>query len=54
MSNFYTDVIKNDSRFKTSKVVADTKLLEPVTRQLVQSVIDDAKAHGLELMVFET
>ena len=54
MSDFYTDVIKKDPRFKTTKIVSDVKLLEPVTRQLVQSIIDDAKAHGLELMVFET
>jgi hypothetical protein len=54
MSNFYTDVIQKDSRFKTTKIVKDTALLEPVTRQIVEAIIAGASAHGLELMVFET
>jgi hypothetical protein len=54
MGNFYTDVISTDSRFKSTKVIADLKLLEPVTRQRVEAILADAKSHGLELMVYET
>jgi hypothetical protein len=54
MSNFYTDVILKDERFNITKRISDIMLLEPVTRQLVEAIIADAGAHGLELMVFET
>jgi hypothetical protein len=54
VGNFYTDTIKGDARFKTIKVVADMKLLEPVFRQTVESILADAKAHGLNVKVFET
>jgi hypothetical protein len=53
MGNFYTDVIKKDPRFKSTKLVNDMALLEPVTRELVQAIIDDAAA-GIKLMAFET
>ncbi|MCP3469929.1 DUF1906 domain-containing protein [Bradyrhizobium sp. CCGUVB1N3] len=52
--NFYTDVIMSDPRFNSSKRIADPELLEPVTRELVQAIIDDAGANGLKLMIFET
>lgn len=54
MGNFYTDVISPDPRFNSVKPVADMALLEPVTRQLVQSLVDAAKQMGIEVMVFET
>jgi hypothetical protein len=54
MSNFYTDVILKDERFNTTKIMNDVMLLEPVTRQLVETIIANAKAQGVELMVFET
>jgi hypothetical protein len=54
MANFFSDVILKDPRFNTTKRVNDLSLLEPVTRQLVEAIIADAKAHGVELMVFET
>lgn len=54
MANFYTDVIRKDPRFNTSKRVADLNLLEPVTRAAVQAILADAKAQGHEVMVFET
>ncbi len=54
MSNFYEDVILKDTRVNSTKIVADPTLLEPVTRQRVEAIIADAKAHGLDLMVFET
>jgi hypothetical protein len=54
MGNFYTDVIKKDPRFKSTKPIGDMKLLEPVTRQKVQQIIDDAAALGIKLMVYET
>ena len=54
MPGFYEDVIKKDSRFHSVKRVADPSLLEPQTRAAVQAVIDDAAAHGIALMIFET
>ena len=54
MGNFYTDTITKDSRFHSTGPVADASLLEPVTRNLVQAIIADAKTHGIELMIFET
>lgn len=54
MENFYTDVIENDSRFNLSQRVADPGLLEPITRQLVQQIIEAAGEMGISLMMFET
>ena len=54
MPNFYADVISKDPRFKSLARIADVNLLEPVTRKLVQIVIDVAKTQGFQLMVFET
>jgi hypothetical protein len=54
MGNFYTDVIMKDPRFNSINRIADLSLLEPVTRAAVQAIIADAKAQGLDLMVFET
>jgi hypothetical protein len=48
------DVIKKHPKFHSKERVADPSLLEPNTRQLVQAIIDDAKANGLKLMIFET
>lgn len=54
MSNFYTDVITKDPRFNSTKVIDDINLLEPVTRQIVQTIVADAKAQGLNVKVYET
>jgi hypothetical protein len=54
MGNFYTDVIKKSAKFNSKKIVNDMELLEPVTRKLVQAILDDAEANGLKMMVFET
>jgi hypothetical protein len=54
MGNFYTEIIKKNSKFESTKRVADVALLEPITREIVKSIVDDASAHGLDLMVFET
>lgn len=54
MSNFYINVIKPNVNFTSTKRVADLKLLEPITCQKVEAIIQDAKAHGLDLIVFET
>ena len=54
MGNFYTDVIKKDPRFRTTKLVNDMALLEPVTRKLVQEIIADAAKDGIKLMAYET
>jgi hypothetical protein len=54
MDNFYEGVIKQDPRFLSVDRVSDLDLLEPLTRQAVQSILNDAKSDGLELIVFET
>jgi D-alanyl-D-alanine carboxypeptidase len=54
LSNFYTDVIQKDKRFKSANRVADPALLEPKTRDLVSKIITDANALGIKLMIFET
>ena len=38
MGTFYTDVIMKDGRFKSTNLVADPALLEPVTRERVQAI----------------
>lgn len=52
--SFYDDVILKDPRYKSRKRATDISLLEPVMRQKVEAIIEDAKAHGINLMVFET
>ena len=52
--SFYNDVIMIDERAHSTKVVDDLDLLEPVMRQIVASIIMDAKKKGVEYMVFET
>ncbi len=54
MGNFYTDVIKIDHRFGSTERVSDVQLLEPNVRRKVMAIIEDAKGHGLDLMVYET
>lgn len=54
MSNFYTDVIQKDPRFRSTVPIKDMALLEPVTRIAVAAVIADAKARGIGLVVLET
>jgi hypothetical protein len=52
--NFYTNAIEGDNRFRSILPVLDLALLEPVTRQLVQNIIADAKAQGASFMTYET
>jgi hypothetical protein len=54
MGNFYTDLISQHARFDSASRVADLSLLEPITRQLVQSIIAAAQQMGIDLMVYET
>lgn len=54
MSNFYADVISVDPRFNSVTRVDDINLLEPATKQAVANIIADARAMGIDLMVFET
>jgi hypothetical protein len=54
MGNFFTDVISHDPRLSLPTRVADPLLLEPVTRRLVQQIIDAARQMGIEVMVYET
>ena len=52
--SFHEEVILKDSRLKSKKRISDIILLEPVMRLKVEAIIEDAKAHGINLMVFET
>ncbi len=54
MGNFFTDVLEQDPRFHSRKPIGDLTLLEPITRSLVQQIIQDASTLGMELMVFES
>lgn len=54
MGNFFTDVILNDPRSNSPNRISDMALLEPVTRQLVQQIVDTAQQMGIQVMVFET
>jgi hypothetical protein len=54
LGNFYTDVLELDSRFHSVKPISDLGLLEPVTRGLVQLVMQEAAALGISLIPFET
>jgi lipoprotein NlpI len=40
MGNFYTDVIKKDSRFGSLKPIHDLALLEPVTRKAASTLAE--------------
>jgi hypothetical protein len=53
MANFYTNAVLKDKRFNSKKRVDDVMLLEPFTRGLIDAIIIDARAHGVEFMVFE-
>src|ERR1700688_341433 len=54
MTSFFADVIARDARFTSVKCVADPALLEPVTRQLVERLINDAQKMGIDVMIYET
>jgi len=54
MENFYNEVISHDARFDSAARVSDLVLLEPITRQLVQSIVAAAQQMGIALMVYET
>jgi D-alanyl-D-alanine carboxypeptidase len=54
MGTFYTDVISHDASFDSTLRVADLALLEPITRQLVQSIVATAEKMGISLMIYET
>jgi hypothetical protein len=54
MGNFYTDVVSKDARFQSTNRIADLALLEPKTRELVQSILTASATAGTKLMVFET
>lgn len=54
MSDFFTDVIMKDPRLSSTARVDDLALLEPVTRQAVLDIVQDAKALGIDLIVYET
>ena len=54
MGNFYTDVISHDARFDSVTRVGDASLLEPATRQLVESIRLAAAQMGIEVMIYET
>lgn len=54
MGNFYEQVIRQDPRFHSTSRINDPNLLEPVTRQAVAAIIAEAKAAGIDLLLFET
>lgn len=54
MEGFFTDVICKNTVFNSPNRVADPDLLEPMTRQLVQQILDAAQQMGISLMIFET
>lgn len=54
MESFYTDVISHDPHFDSISRVSDLALLEPITRQLVESIVAAAQQMGIALMVYET
>jgi hypothetical protein len=47
-------VICKDPRFASLTRVSDLSLLEPATRQLVQSLVSAAQQMGIEVMIYET
>ena len=54
METFYAGVIAHDPRFASVARVADASLLEPTTRQLVESLVSAAHQIGIEIMIYET
>lgn len=54
MNNFYLNVIVKNPRFRSQKRINDMRLLEPVTRQKITALLADARAYGINLMVYET
>ena len=47
-------MILNDPRSNSPNRISDVALLEPMTRQLVQQIVDAAQQMGIQVMVFET
>ena len=54
MGNFYTDVISHAPCFDSVTRVSDASLLEPTTRQLVESIVSAARQMGIDMMIYET
>ena len=54
MGTFYTDIISADARFSSVNRVADSSLLEPMTRRLAEGLIASAHQMGIEVMIYET
>lgn len=54
MASFYTDVIRLDPRFGSVDRIDDPSLLEPHTRQLVEQIVMQTKAMGIDVMIYET
>lgn len=54
MSNFFTDKIQRDPRYRASGVVKDVDLLEPGFRARVDALFAESKAAGTELQITET
>lgn len=54
MPNFFTEEIKNDTRYLSPSRVGARSLLEPITRSAVLAIMQDAEAMGIPLLLFET
>lgn len=51
---FYNEVIQKSPYFAVTSRVHDIAMLEPVTRKAVESIMLDAAAMGMPLILFET
>jgi hypothetical protein len=54
MANFFTDNIETSPRSTSVGCISDLAMLEPIFRAKVQKIIQQAAAHGVAYMVFET
>jgi hypothetical protein len=54
METFYSDAIATDARFRARERISDTALLEPVTRRLVQQLVEAARQMEIDLVIYET
>lgn len=52
--SFYNELIQVHKKFNSLARIDDIMLLEPKTLELVQAIIADAAANGLQLMIYDT
>lgn len=54
MSNFFTEVIQRDPRYKSPNACHDTALLEPRFRAAIEAIVLDAARMGHRMQIGET